>query len=104
MRKLRIPAHEGYGARGFPAWGIPADATLLFEVGARHRPLGASAPSTTVLLPLRSDHHTLGALTVGVSLSQIEVLDIKNGKKAPDPQPDGRARPGVVIQSGKTEL
>ena len=80
MRKLRIPAHEGYGARGFPAWGIPADATLLFEVGARHRPLGASAPSTTVLLPLRSDHHTLGALTVGVSLSQIEVLEIKGGK------------------------
>lgn len=32
VRKLRIPAEEGYGARGFPAWGIPAGATLLFEI------------------------------------------------------------------------
>ena len=32
MRKLKIPAHEGYGAGGFPAWGIPPKATLLFEV------------------------------------------------------------------------
>ena len=32
VRKLRIPAHEGYGAGGFPAWGIPPKATLLFEV------------------------------------------------------------------------
>merc|ERR1712224_760248 len=23
VRKLSIPAEEGYGARGFPAWGIP---------------------------------------------------------------------------------
>ena len=23
VRKLRIPADEGYGAGGFPAWGIP---------------------------------------------------------------------------------
>jgi FKBP-type peptidyl-prolyl cis-trans isomerase len=31
-RKLRIPAKEGYGAGGFPAWKIPAAATLLFEI------------------------------------------------------------------------
>jgi len=31
-RKLRIPHHEGYGDRGFPAWKIPAKATLLFEI------------------------------------------------------------------------
>jgi FKBP-type peptidyl-prolyl cis-trans isomerase len=31
-RKLRIPADEGYGANGFPAWGIPAGGTLLFEI------------------------------------------------------------------------
>lgn len=31
-RKLRIPAHEGYGAGGFPAWGIPPGGTLLFEI------------------------------------------------------------------------
>merc|ERR1711918_315968 len=31
-RKLTIPAHEGYGAGGFPAWGIPPKATLLFEI------------------------------------------------------------------------
>ena len=31
-RKLRIPADEGYGARGFPAWGIPPGGTLLFEI------------------------------------------------------------------------
>jgi FKBP-type peptidyl-prolyl cis-trans isomerase len=31
-RKLKIPAHEGYGASGFPAWGIPAGGTLLFEI------------------------------------------------------------------------
>ena len=23
MRKLKIPAKEGYGERGFPSWGIP---------------------------------------------------------------------------------
>jgi len=32
VRKLRIPATEGYGAQGFPAWGIPPAATLLFEI------------------------------------------------------------------------
>ena len=32
VRKLRIPAHEGYGASGFPAWGIPAGGTLNFEI------------------------------------------------------------------------
>ena len=32
VRKLRIPAHEGYGAQGFPAWGIPAGGTLNFEI------------------------------------------------------------------------
>ena len=32
VRTLRIPSDEGYGAAGFPAWGIPKDATLLFEI------------------------------------------------------------------------
>ena len=32
VRKLRIPADEGYGAGGFPAWGIPPGGTLLFEI------------------------------------------------------------------------
>jgi len=32
VRKLRIPAKEGYGERGFPAWGIPPGGTLLFEI------------------------------------------------------------------------
>ena len=32
VRKLRIPAEEGYGAAGFPAWGIPPNGTLLFEI------------------------------------------------------------------------
>ena len=31
-RKLLIPAHEGYGAGGFPAWGIPPGGTLQFEI------------------------------------------------------------------------
>jgi peptidylprolyl isomerase len=31
-RKLRIPAEEGYGAAGFPAWGISPGACLLFEL------------------------------------------------------------------------
>eukprot|EP00448_Togula_jolla_P008306 CAMPEP_0170606846 /NCGR_PEP_ID=MMETSP0224-20130122/20739_1 /TAXON_ID=285029 /ORGANISM="Togula jolla, Strain CCCM 725" /LENGTH=191 /DNA_ID=CAMNT_0010931973 /DNA_START=50 /DNA_END=625 /DNA_ORIENTATION=+ len=31
-RRLVIPAAEGYGARGFPAWGIPAGATLSFTL------------------------------------------------------------------------
>ena len=31
-RRLKIPAAEGYGANGFPAWGIPAGATLIFEI------------------------------------------------------------------------
>ena len=29
-RELIIPAEEGYGAAGFPAWGIPAGGTLVF--------------------------------------------------------------------------
>lgn len=32
VRKLRIPAHEGYGKNGFPAWGIPPGGTLNFEI------------------------------------------------------------------------
>merc|ERR1712025_424183 len=31
-RKLTIPAHEGYGAGGFPAWGIPPNGTLEFTL------------------------------------------------------------------------
>jgi FKBP-type peptidyl-prolyl cis-trans isomerase len=32
VRLLEIPAHEGYGPQGFPAWKIPANATLMFEI------------------------------------------------------------------------
>ena len=32
VRRLLIPAEEGYGSRGFPAWGIQAGATLHFEI------------------------------------------------------------------------
>ena len=31
-RELIIPAHEGYGADGFPAWGIPPGGTLNFTI------------------------------------------------------------------------
>ena len=31
-RKLVIPADEGYGANGFPAWGIPPGGTLDFTL------------------------------------------------------------------------
>ena len=31
-RKLDIPAEEGYGAKGFPAWGIPPNGGLYFEI------------------------------------------------------------------------
>jgi len=31
-RKLTIPGKEGYGAQGFPAWGIPPNATLEFTL------------------------------------------------------------------------
>jgi peptidylprolyl isomerase len=31
-RKLTIPGHEGYGAGGFPAWGIPPNGTLEFTL------------------------------------------------------------------------
>ena len=31
-RMLTIPADEGYGAAGFPAWGIPAGGTLQFTL------------------------------------------------------------------------
>tara|TARA_B110001452_G_scaffold22147_1_gene17751 strand:+ start:1404 stop:2561 length:1158 start_codon:yes stop_codon:yes gene_type:complete len=31
-RLLTIPADEGYGAKGFPAWGIPPGATLQFTL------------------------------------------------------------------------
>jgi peptidylprolyl isomerase len=33
VRQLTIPADEGYGANGFPAWGIPPNGGLYF--GAR---------------------------------------------------------------------
>merc|ERR1711934_1102789 len=32
VRKLTIPHHEGYGEQGFPAWGIPPNAMLLFDI------------------------------------------------------------------------
>mmetsp|Transcript_38607 Transcript_38607/g.127802 ORF Transcript_38607/g.127802 Transcript_38607/m.127802 type:complete len:144 (-) Transcript_38607:264-695(-) len=32
VRKLNIPAEEGYGKQGFPAWGIPPGGTLDFEI------------------------------------------------------------------------
>ena len=45
-RLLEIPAHEGYGAAGFPAWGIPPGGTLFFtlEVGACLGPLASTCP------------------------------------------------------------
>merc|ERR1740121_2216731 len=32
VRKLSIPAHEGYGSKGFPAWGIPPGGGLDFTI------------------------------------------------------------------------
>mmetsp|Transcript_41913 Transcript_41913/g.133784 ORF Transcript_41913/g.133784 Transcript_41913/m.133784 type:complete len:146 (+) Transcript_41913:63-500(+) len=32
VRSLDIPADEGYGERGFPAWGIPPGGGLVFEI------------------------------------------------------------------------
>lgn len=32
IRKLEIPGDEGYGAGGFPAWGITPNATLNFTL------------------------------------------------------------------------
>ena len=31
-RELIIPALEGYGVNGFPAWGIPPNGTLNFTL------------------------------------------------------------------------
>lgn len=31
-RVVTIPGGEGYGAQGFPAWGIPPNATLQFTL------------------------------------------------------------------------
>jgi U3 small nucleolar RNA-associated protein 21 len=31
-RELTIPGPEGYGASGFPAWGIGPNATLIFQL------------------------------------------------------------------------
>ena len=31
-RQVIIPGAEGYGAAGFPAWGIPPNGGLLFEI------------------------------------------------------------------------
>lgn len=32
VRRLHIPADEGYGSAGFPDWGIPPDGDLIFEL------------------------------------------------------------------------
>lgn len=32
VREAKIPANEGYGEGGFPAWGIPPGGTLLFQI------------------------------------------------------------------------
>lgn len=32
VRDLNIPATEGYGVGGFPAWGIPPNGTLVFTI------------------------------------------------------------------------
>merc|ERR1740138_1085006 len=32
IRLLKIPAEEGYGPQGFPAWGIPPNGGLQFEI------------------------------------------------------------------------
>ena len=37
VRNLDIPADEGYGKSGFPAWGIPPNGGLLFEIEVRAR-------------------------------------------------------------------
>lgn len=31
-RELTIPGPEGYGASGFPSWGIGPNATLIFQL------------------------------------------------------------------------
>mgnify|MGYP001170684591 CR=1 FL=1 len=51
VRQLTIPADEGYGANGFPAWGIPPNGGLYF--GAR-APLGHL--TLTLTLTLRAPH------------------------------------------------
>lgn len=30
--RLTVAGHKGYGARGFPAWGITPNAALIFEI------------------------------------------------------------------------
>ena len=35
--KLDIPAAEGYSAKGFPAWGLPANGGLFFTIVRRPR-------------------------------------------------------------------
>jgi hypothetical protein len=47
VRNLDIPADEGYGKNGFPAWGIPPNGGLLFEIEVRAR---------ACLLPLLGFH------------------------------------------------
>lgn len=32
VRDITIPAKEGYGVGGFPAWGIPPNGTLCFTI------------------------------------------------------------------------
>jgi len=32
VSRLTIAGHKGYGAQGFPAWGIKPNATLIFDI------------------------------------------------------------------------
>ena len=45
-RKLDIPAAEGYGARGFPAWGIPPNVrrSVLLARAIRETPIPVGRP------------------------------------------------------------
>ena len=57
-RKLDIPAEEGYGARGFPAWGIPPTEPLfrdhVIEIKGARRVLKRRPSHSTSCPSLRS--------------------------------------------------
>ncbi|KAF4708493.1 Peptidyl-prolyl cis-trans isomerase fkbp12, partial [Perkinsus olseni] len=73
VKQLVIPANEGYGAGGFPAWGIPPNGTLNFEIEVLNIQMASEPPPLSPRLP--------EVVKVDVVDSAVAKGDIRTAKK-----------------------